>query len=63
MTPVPGAAPEIFTFTVRDAKVVQQIHDAEGKRVALHYKEKKGIPNSCFGDTRYFISEMRLLNQ
>jgi hypothetical protein len=63
MTPVPGAAPEIFTFTVRDAKVVQQIHDAEGKKVALHYKEKKGIPSSCFGDTRYFISEVRALNQ
>lgn len=63
MTPVPGAAPEIFTFTVRDANVVKQIHDAEGKKVALHYKEKKGIPSSCFGDTRYFISEMRLLNQ
>lgn len=63
MTPVPGAAPEIFTFTVRDANVVKQIHDAEGKKVALHYKEKKGIPSSCFGDTRYFISEMRLLTQ
>ena len=63
MTPVPGAAPEIFTFTVRDPKVVQQIHDAEGKKVALHYQEKKGIPSSCFGDTRYFISEMRPLNQ
>ena len=60
MTPVPGAAPEIFTFTVRDPKVVQQIHDAEGKKIALHYKEKKGIPSSCFGDTRYFISEMRV---
>lgn len=63
MTPVPGAAPEIFTFTVRDANVVKQIHDAEGKKIALHYKEKKGIPSSCFGDTRYFISEMRVLNQ
>jgi len=41
----------------------QQIHDAEGKKVALHYQEKKGIPSSCFGDTRYFISEMRALNQ
>ena len=38
-------------------------HDAEGRKVALHYKEKKGIPSSCFGDTRYFISEMRPLNQ
>jgi hypothetical protein len=63
MTPVPGAAPEIFPFTVRDPNVVKQIHDAEGKRVALHYKEKKGIPSACFGDTHYFISEMRILNQ
>lgn len=63
MTPVPGAAPEIFTFTVRDPKVVQQIHDAEGKRVALHYQEKRGIPSSCFGDTRYFISGVRAINQ
>jgi hypothetical protein len=63
MTPVPGAAPQIFTFTVRDPKVVQQIHDSEGKKVALRYQEKKGIPSSCFGDTRYFISEARLLTQ
>jgi len=63
MTPVPGASPEIFNFTVRDPSVVKQIHDAEGKKIALHYKEKKGIPSSCFGDTRYFISEMRVLNQ
>ncbi len=62
MTPVPGSAPEIFTFTVRDPKVVQQIHDAEGKKVALHYKEKRGIPSSCFGDTRYFISDSRILS-
>jgi len=63
MTPVPGAVPQIFSFTVRDPKVAQQIHDAEGKKVAVHYQEKKGIPSSCFGDTRYFISEMRVLNQ
>jgi hypothetical protein len=43
--------------------VLQQIHDAEGKKVALHYQEKKGIPSSCFGDTHDFISEMRPLNQ
>ncbi len=63
MTPVPGAVPQIFPFTVRDPKVVQQIHDGEGKKIALHYQEKKGIPSSCFGDTRYFISEMRILSQ
>jgi hypothetical protein len=61
MTPVPGAVPQIFTFTVRDESVVKRLKDAEGKRVALHYKEKRGVPSSCFGETSYFISDVRLL--
>ncbi len=61
MTPVPGATPTIFSFTVRDDDTVKRIQDAEGKRVALHYKEKRGIPSSCFGDTTYFISDIRVL--
>jgi hypothetical protein len=61
MTPVPGATPQIFSFTVRDDDTVKRIKDAEGKRVALHYREKRGIPSSCFGDTSYFISEIRVL--
>ena len=61
MTPVPGATPQIFSFTVRDDDTVKRIKDAEGKRVALHYKEKRGIPSSCFGDTNYFISDIRVL--
>jgi len=58
---VPGSAPEIFYFTVRDKGVVKKIQEAEGKKVALHYKEKRGVPSSCFGDTRYFIADMRVL--
>jgi hypothetical protein len=61
MTPVPGAQPTIFYFTVRDEAVAKRVKDAEGKRVALHYKEKRGVPSSCFGDTSYFISDIRLL--
>ena len=61
MTPVPGATPQIFSFTVRDDATVKRIKDAEGKRVALHYKEKRGLPSSCFGDTSYFISDVRVL--
>jgi hypothetical protein len=61
MTPVPGAAPQIFPFTVRDDAVVKKIRDAEGKKVALHYEEKRGVPSSCFGDTRYFIRDVRVL--
>lgn len=63
MTPVPGAAPQIFTFTVRDPAVVARITAAEGKRIALHYKEKRGVPSSCFGETSYFISDMRILGE
>jgi hypothetical protein len=61
MTPVPGSAPEIFRFTVRDEAVVKKIQGSEGKKVALHYKEKRGIPSSCFGETQYFISDVRPL--
>ena len=61
MTPVPGATPTIFSFTVRDDDTAKRIKDAEGKRVALHYKEKRGVPSSCFGDTNYFISDIRVL--
>jgi len=61
MTPVPGTAPEIFRFTVRDDAVVKRIQAAEGKKVALHYQEKRGVPSSCFGDTHYFINDTRTL--
>ncbi len=61
MNPVPGATPQIFPFTVRDEATAKRIKDAEGKRVALHYKEKRGVPSSCFGDTNYFISDIRVL--
>jgi hypothetical protein len=63
MTPVPGSAPEMFLFTVRNEAVVKRIQAAEGKKVALHYEEKRGLPNSCFGDTRYFITDVRPLGQ
>jgi hypothetical protein len=61
MTPVPGAAPQMFWFTVRDEGVVKRIREAEGKRMALHYQEKRGVPSSCFGETTYFITDVRVL--
>jgi hypothetical protein len=61
MTQVPGVPPQIFLFTVRDDEVAKRVAAAEGKKVALHYKEKRGIPSSCFGDTGYFITEVRVL--
>ena len=61
MTPVPGSAPEIFYFTVREDAVAKRIKESEGKKVALQYQEKRGVPSSCFGDTRYFIKDVRPL--
>lgn len=58
---VPGTMPNIFYFSVRDDSVAQQINAAAGKRVSLHYQEHKGIPTSCFGETRYFVTGVRIL--
>ncbi|MEP6653309.1 MAG: hypothetical protein ABJA82_08120 [Myxococcales bacterium] len=61
MSPVPGSQPQIFQFTVRDGELAKRITAAEGKKVALHYEEKRGLPSSCFGDTGYFVVEVRPL--
>jgi hypothetical protein len=57
---VPGVAPTIWTFTVRDRALVPQLEAMVGKRVVLHYEEHRGIPTRCFGDTSYFVTRARL---
>lgn len=52
---LPGATPEKFLFTVRDAEVAKQVNAAVGKRVTLTYAQHKGLPTSCFGETEYFV--------
>ena len=29
-----------------------------GKRVSLHYEEKVGLPTSCFGETRHYVTRV-----
>ena len=58
---MPGTAQEKFPFTVRDEKVAQQLNAAMGKRVSLHYDEKVGLPGSCFGETRYWVSGFKVV--
>jgi len=53
---LPGTTPEKFIFTIWDDAVAVQVTRAMGKRVALHYEEKVGLPGSCFGDTRYYVT-------
>ena len=63
MVNVPGAAPQIFTFSVRDEAVARNILDAAGKRVAISYDQHRGVPGSCFGETEYFVSGVRAVGQ
>jgi hypothetical protein len=59
MVSLPGSTPEKFYFTVRDDAVAAQIEKVMGKRVSLHYEEKVGLPTSCFGETRHFVSRVQ----
>ena len=59
MVTMPGAIPEKFPFTVREAGVAGKINDLAGKRVVLSYQQHKFLPTSCFGETEYFVSSVR----
>ena len=61
MSPVPGAVPEKFFFTVPDDTVAQLINQGLGKRVSLYYEQHKGVPTSCFGETEFFIVKAKFL--
>ena len=55
MVNIPGAAQERWEFTVRDDSVAAQILRDMGGRVALQYRQHRGVPSSCFGETEYFV--------
>jgi hypothetical protein len=62
MTTVPGTAPQLFEFSVRDDQVAARIEEImrtrEG-RVSLTYEQHKGVPSSCFGETDYYVVDAR----
>jgi hypothetical protein len=61
MVSLPGSVAEKFLFTVWDDKVAADINTNVGKKVALYYEEKIGLPSSCFGETRYYITKVKSL--
>jgi hypothetical protein len=61
MSPVPGSTPQMFDFTIPDDAVAKKVSELEGRKVALHYQEKRGVPSSCFGDTNYYVVDVRVL--
>ena len=60
---LPGSTAEKFFFTVHDDAVAAEITKFIGKRVALHYEEKVGLPTTCFGETRHFVTGVTLSDE
>jgi hypothetical protein len=58
MANLPGAMPEKFAFTLHDDAVAAEINKSMGQRVTLSYEQKVGLP-SCFGDTAYWVTQVR----
>jgi hypothetical protein len=63
MVSMPGTTSEKFYFTVWDDEVAAQVNKVMGKRVSLHYEEKVGIPTSCFGETRYYVTKVTAVEE
>ena len=61
MVTMPGTMSEKFIFTAWNSDIVSQITSSMGRRVALSYEQKKGLPSSCFGDSEYWITGVRVL--
>jgi hypothetical protein len=58
---VPGTQAEKFFFTAKNEAIYHKINESNGQRVRLLYKQHKWIPTSCFGDTEYFVYEVKVL--
>ena len=56
---IPGTMAEKFYFTVRGDSVAKLVNQTLGKRVTLAYHQHMGIPTTCFGETQYFVVDVK----
>jgi hypothetical protein len=63
MVTMPGAIPDRFEFSVRDEAVATRINAMAGQRVVLTYEQHKFVPSNCFGETEYFVTDARGVNE
>lgn len=61
MTSAPGAIPEKFLFSVRDDEIAVKINSLIGRKVTLHYEQHIGVPTTCFGETGYFVTDVKAM--
>lgn len=59
MVNLPGAMPEIFYFTVKDEDIAKRVSGELGQRVTLYYNEHRGIIGTWYGDTQYFVKDVK----
>jgi len=59
MVSIPGTMSEKFYFSVRDDAVAARVNQTMGKRVALTYEQHLGVPTTCFGETQYFVVNVK----
>jgi hypothetical protein len=63
MVNLPGAMPEIFDFSVRNDSIAKLLEKNMGQRVSVTYEEHRGVPTSCFAETNYYITNVRLVDK
>jgi hypothetical protein len=63
MVSLPGSVPEKFLFTVWGDDTANQINTVMGRRVSLHYEEHILLPTACFGETRHFVKQVRVIDE
>lgn len=61
MVNLPGTMPEIFAFTVRNPGIAARINQSLGQRVVVIYEQHVGLPTTCFGETEYFVTDVRTI--
>jgi hypothetical protein len=59
---VAGVSPQIWEFSVRDPAIAAQLNKVVGRQIQLHYTEHKGVPTACFGDTRYYVDRVTMVD-
>lgn len=60
MANLPGSMPQIFGFSVRSDSIAKLIERDMGNRVSITYEEHRGVPTKCFGETQYFVTNVKL---
>jgi len=61
MVALPGTMSEKFYFTVRTDSIASRINQSLGKRVAITYRQHVGVPTTCFGDTGYWVTDVKVV--